>query len=430
MKRFTLIAIASSACWGAGPTPTAPSNAEIIFKVAPTYNVEFCGSNERYPYIGDVAFGGEFAYVAEMLFQPPAFNCDGNSGGDDMTLEPVPVHRIALDSGDGPAFTAGTSTGTVTTRVAGTPSRGGWVHSPDDGTRVELRGIGGPPEADLPYSGGFYVPVGVVGDDTHAFVVATTGASGVTPDVNSPRYPCCTSGTNTNPSSPASVGWKVSWELTETPIQISLPTETYVINDTLKSGVVANSTTVFYAMRDRALTSLDADLRSMPKTDTTEFSIRAQLPAFLGILVGLAATDAVLAWTIAPSYAKLPIPDPQCNVYLLDLLNPAEVRTPHFSTNDFSCQDLALDDTHAYFMIVDVRQDDNSDHNPGDMRGIGIGRVSLTSPAVVESITIGDGDSRFSGPRRIYVHGDDLYLVDPFAIARVSKNALDNESDF
>lgn len=432
MKRFAVISIACSACWGAGPTPTSPSNAEIIFKVPPTYNVEFCGSNDRYPYVGDVAFGGAFAYVTEMQFQPPQNNCDGNSGGGDMTPKPVPVHRIALDSGGGPSFTAGTSNGTITTRVLGTPSHGGWVHAPNDGTRLEVRGIDGPPEANLPYNGGFYLPVGLAGDDAHAFVIATTGAPSSNQDVNSPRYPCCSNTGGNNPSSPASAGWKVPWDDTSGPVQISLPTEMYVINDSLKSGVVANSTTVFYAMRDRAQTTLDADLRSMPMTDTTDFTIRAQVPAFLGVPVGLAANDEVLAWATAPSYAKLPVPDPQCKLFLLDLQNPAEVREPHFASSDFSCQDLAVDDTHAYFMIIKVEPDDHSDNNPSDMRGIGIGRVSLTSPPVLESITIGDGSSRFSGPRRIYLNGDDpyLYLVEPFAIARVSKTALDGKADF
>ena len=426
MQRFTLLLIACSACWGAGPTPTSPSGSEIIFKVPPTYRSDVC-TNERYPYIGDVAFGGEYAYVTEMHFSPPTNDC-GNIGGG-MTTDLVPVHRITLATGDGPTFMVGSSQGSITTRVVGTPARGGWVHSPNDGMRMEFRGLGGPPERDLPYSGGLYLPVGLVGDDTNAYVVGTTGASNVIPDVNSPRYPCCyTGGSNTMQ---ASVGWKLAWEDdgSVSPIQMSLPTEKYVIGDTLKSGVVANSSTLFYAMRDRAQLSLDTDLQSMPKDNTTDFTSRAQVPNDIGIPVGLAASDSVLAWTVSASYARLPIPEPRCGLYLLDLVTPGADPVRHFTSLDFSCQDLAIDETHAYFMIVKVEQDDNSDNNPADMRGIGIGRVSLSSPAVFESVATG-GDSLFSGPRRIYIHGEDLYLVDPFAIARVSKSALDGQADF
>lgn len=431
MKRFALISIACSACWGAGPTPTAPTGADIIFKIPPTYKSEFC-NNERYPYIGDVAIGGGFAYAAEMHFTPPMNNCDGDMGPTNTISKPVRVHRIPLDGAAATVETVGASQGSVTTRVVATPSRGGSVHSVDPGSRLELRGDE-VPQQNVNYTGGFYIPVGLVADETHAFAIATTGEPRLSSqEVNSPEYPCCTNSGGTGGSTPGTFGFKLAWnDTTMPPVQISMPGDMYVISDSLKSGVVANNTTVFYAMRPVSGATRDVDLQSMPKTDTLDFTERGGVPEDVGIPVGFAATEDRLAWTVSWSYARLPLPEPRCGLYLLDLMTAGAQQQLHFNSNgDFSCQDLALDGDHAYFMITKVVENERSNNNPADMRAIGIGRVSLTSPAVFESVTIGDGESTFSGPRRIFLHEQDMYLVDPFAIARISKSALDGKSDF
>ena len=61
------------------------------------------------------------------------------------------------------------------------------------------------------------------------------------------------------------------------------------------------------------------------------------------------------------------------------------------------------------------------------IHGDGIGRVSLDG-MTFESIAF-DMKGTYAGPRRVLLDNDSLYAVDPLAIGKIAKSALDGKQE-
>jgi hypothetical protein len=135
---------------------------------------------------------------------------------------------------------------------------------------------------------------------------------------------------------------------------------------------------------------------------------------------GVAAAPGHVAWSATVDPSLFESAPHGCFIWASD----GTTMSMRLSTQAFSCMDLAVDATSAYFTIFSVDDHDGNE----SMSGIGIGRVSLTD-STVESIALGFSGVA-AGPRRIYLDGDDIYAVDPLVIGKLPKSALDGAHDF
>jgi hypothetical protein len=125
--------------------------------------------------------------------------------------------------------------------------------------------------------------------------------------------------------------------------------------------------------------------------------------------VGLAADDAhvVVAFANPPS-ASGAIP-PGC--WIVEATGGLI-----FESTELSCLGAALDADHVYVALV------HADGN-GALHGDGVARVAFAGSHDVESVAFAIAGAQ-AGPRRVYIVGGTLFVVDPFAIAAIAPDAL------
>jgi len=421
MKRLTLLLVALAGCWDS-PTPELPSGVDVLLSEKPVYNAN-CGDPAA-RYIGDVAFGDGYIYAVTYQWQAPT---DGdNCGGNQETFDVPVIRRPLPGSGGQPdTFDAGkSSSGTVSTRVAGSTTRGAWVHTPNDqsGT-IEVSNDPGQTVEPLIISttglGGLFLPMGFVADDTYGYLVATTQQM-LTRDVNEPRYPAGAANGGVQPA-PVSLARRIEWS-NNAVVSITMPNGMYSIGDTLKTSLVANTTTLFVAVRDSMDQEGDVEIHSIAKDTPTSTLKLGTVPRETGVPVGMSATDTTLAWTVSSFYPTNGTPpSPRCGVFVRDLAG-GSMAERIYTSFDHNCMDIALDDMHAYFAITHADKDDSSPGAYG-MRGLGLARVLLAPPHTFESIDLGI-ETDFAGPRRVWIDGEYLIAAEPFTVVRIRKNAL------
>jgi len=413
MKRLLLL-LAVPACFGEGPEPTMPTDATVLFHVSVPLD-QFC-SNSRF--IGDVALGTGKGYALTVPYLPSYGNCGNNGGQAPQAVIPVSYFGTTTTT-VGAIGNAGQSDPNSPNhpRLAAAGDLVGWSYI-DRTMQTGGEVVVGTSSmtTKIPMTAGFFMPIAMTADPTTFYVggVMSNGTTGKNSDVDDPTYPCC------GPFSyPGDINGHI-YAITGGTVT-TLPTAPKFNYNTLKSALVSNSTSLFFTEFAQPIGTTSPTLINSARKDGTMPATLGMIPKTEGTPVGLGASDTFVAWSSSVLYENLPYPPGFCNVSAYDLTTGTATK---LLTKDFSCMDAAVDDSHVYFAIVDVPDD-----NQQNMFGLGIGRVSIADKTF-ESIRLGiTGPTR--GVRRVYVDGaEDIVVVDPFVVANIKKSAFAGKHDF
>ena len=386
-------------CFGEGPTPSQPSEATTLFTLDLRPIIE--GDCQPHPYIGHVAIGSDAGYVVTHAYVPA---CSGGGGGN-MTPIPSTVFQFGktapsrMKIGDAGMVQGG---GGAHGRVAALGGDAVWIYTEQMSNSVFVR------SKSNTFTGTFTssaMPTSVIGDGATLFVGASPAPTGPA-NANSPRFPCC--GTS-NP-----MGSYSFFQLSTALAVAALPVTPKFFYEQVKDSLVANTNTLFYVEH----TNPGASIRSQPKNG----SAGEVIGTLAGQPAGLAADDAHIAWSATPDFTLASPGMDNCFVAMTTVDAP-RTETMLLSTSAFSCLDLALDGDAVYFTIVELLPGDGDDL----LGNVGIGRVNLATREF-ESVALGIATPQV-GPRQLFIDGDGLIVVAPFAIARIAKSALDGAHD-
>lgn len=408
--KLALSLVLAAGCFGQGPVPALPTGASAVFAAGAPPPDECNNGASTYNYVGDVAFDPDHGYALALGYTPQS--CGGGGGGPGGNAgSHLPVFQFA--------------------KAGGTPSKLGEIPASTVPPRLAVGGRalwayqvpGSPATVATPTSTIYQAtmgggPAALLADDAAAYLVVTqntmNGNGAV--DLDHPNYPCCglvNNGLGMSPLIKLALPGGAATTLPVTP----------ACERSMKSCLAQNATSLFYPVTPT--TGHTAEIRSFPKTGTAA-SDEKTLGAVDGdvVVTGLAADAHTVVWSVGPVVGNLPAPPASCAIAAFDL----DTGTMKLlaSTSAFSCQDVALAGGAVYFTIVTFGDGTNFDQT---MRGLGIGRVSLSAPAF-ESMAVSVAGLS-AGPRRIYVtDAGEVYAVDPFTIAKLDPHALDGRSDF
>jgi hypothetical protein len=417
--RWLLPLSLAAACFGEGPIPTTPPDVTVLMAV-PAGNS--CGVGH---YLGPVSIGATYGYTVVLPFQSRD-NCDnGDMGGTgDPPSEQAQVWQFSLDGSETATqiATAGMTEGRRNPRIQATGVGVNFVYQ-DQGL-MKLN-VGGVPEInyEIPYTSGSFLPAGLIRDSNrmrlyvgaHATNDSTGGGGKSEP--NNPNYPCCgpPSGGTGSP------GFVFQIPLGGPPAQMAI-TRKFACEYSGRCFVGNTDGLVYLAHAD---TGSGYYVGLYPKDGVaTEDEQRLATMDGLNTIVpvGLAANDAVVAWTMAPSYdssvsgSSSSGNEPKhCEVGVYDLAAGALVQPALLDTDKFTCTGAATDEEFIYFAIV---ENTNRQH----FQGIGLGRVNIATRAF-ESVAI-SVFGRSTGIRRLFIGETDMFLVDPFAVVKIAKSAF------
>lgn len=408
-----LVACMLCACFGSGPEPTVAPEASVLFAL----DLGEITSDNCQPthFIGNVALGESVGYAITHTYLPA---CSGGGGSGEQGI-PAFVYEFPLaggatrlldDSAGNVSFGGGGKP-----RVAAFGSEAVWAVTPTTGmTEIELRSRSETISSRFPSmvrgAGSMVV------DATHTYLAGIETGRGSS-NVNDPRYPCCGDGGPGGGESYLFV--QVPNTVGGTPTGMA-GTAPKFFCEQMKDCLVANSSSLFYLERSPAMPN-DVAISRRAK-DTVDLGTPVAMVA--GTPVGLAVTDTHVAWSTSVVFSNTN-PPPRCSIFAAQPATEPGGETQLFHTDAFSCLDVAIDETHAYFAIVElVSFEDQSD---GILANRGIARVPLAGGAI-ETLALGITGPR-AGPRQLFVDGDDLIVVAPFVVASIRKSALDGRLD-
>lgn len=401
-------------CFSTPPAPSPPSEAEVVFAVAPVPSDKTC---EESRYFGGVAFTpGADAYVMRLPWAPP-FQIGEQPGCAPSPTVNVPVLRFAKDGTQAAPFEddAGLSDGSrepVITFVDGDPV---WAYQDTTG-QVVLKKAGNTPITLPKLNQGpqLEAPFAIYADATTAYVAITFQQGGAKPAVNNPQYPCCGSsvqgGGGDNP-------------LRVVPLNGSAGTNVFPFASLFceTSGVCLTGTSDSLVFLQHGDLAAGAYVKKFPKAGVASTdAVTIGSISSSRVPSGLVATDGLVAWAVSVDHGNFNV-QPHCEIVTDDGM-PGTDPTVLFATDEFSCMHVAIDAEAAYFAIVDVSE------QYGVINGLGIGRVRFDDQTV-ETLSLGVQGIAV-GPRRIYLEGDSMYLVDPTMIVKIATSALDGKQDF
>lgn len=418
MSARTLVPLlALAGCFGDGPVPSKPEQATVLMQLAAPSSRE-CDQKQ---YIGPIALGGTYGYAGVETYQPQ-IGCDFDGQSSPFTTE-VPLWQFPKD-GSAPAAAigaaAGSSDGTYSPRLQGLANNVIWLASPGNMGGTAALQVGGTVAdfmLDVPTSGGFYAPLGILWDGAYVYIAASNGSSGKA-EPNNPNYPCC---------GPGNTGQQGALVARIDPDADPLVAESLPITPPLDCNhstrcLLHNTDWLLYLAFAQNTSSWK--IARFPKAGTmaSEEEVLAQPSQVNGTIpVGFHGSDANVVWAMSRSYDQSPFPStPRCEIMRYDLVNGVDVG-PIFATDAFDCAGISLDDESVYFTIVATSDDQH-------MHGLGIGRVHLDTTSV-ETIRLGVFGAT-AGPRRVLIDDDALIVADPFTVARIPKSALDDRHDF
>ena len=405
---------AFAACFGAGPVPSLPSGATVMF-MPPASSQPCLGV-----YVGDVAFGSSFGYAITL---PYSNNNDGCGGGG-PTL-PIDVFQFSLDGATsvsiGGAGTAGGNDGGAP-RIIVVDDAPLWVYPSNSSSGLTE----GPSGSTLGSAngGGILVPVGMVTDGTTTYVAALQGNSSGT-DVESPDYP------DTQNQGTIGFGQGQFDLIGPGPGSGSPPTPMFDCG-AANHCLAANPTDLYYFGTSQSGQGPNlVVIEQLSKADNSTVQVGSIPAGFAGAPVGIAATPTEVAWAASIDYENTSdVNETGCTITKAsDLTSATPSQMVLLSTTRFSCMGLSIDadENAAYFAIVSVIVDDNHGGN-AYMSGKGIGRIDL-STGDFTSVDLGiSGES--NGPRRVHPQDEFLYAIDPEAIAQIAKSSLVGHHDF
>ena len=414
VKHLASIAIvggfaAVSACFGDGPTPTAPSGATILATASPGQN---CNEGT---YIGPVAFGSDHGYVSFLPYQP-FNNCNGGGGGGGGNPQaPQTVYRFSLAGGSLDKIGSAGVTNDGHVQLAATDSGVAYAYNEMQSTNLSFQ----PGNQSLPSNMGTEIALGIfaVGSDVYVGALnnymTNSGANMISP--NFPNY----SGTAITAQNPGEI-WHVGVGAAGT----------WMPNcGALDRCLVGNSTSYTYVATNPGVDASPWQILQVPLTGTTPTKIAQAGPASGGLApLGLDVDDHLVAWSTTD---QCNIPNGggsfqchmnHCNVFVYDTSAAMPAPMTLLSTQQFACIDAKLANGYVYFAIVEVSSENQQ------LIARGIGRVAIAD-RTIETLDLGIV-APTAGPRRVYPIGDQLYLVDPFVLARIDASALDGKHDF
>lgn len=401
-----LAAIACLAgCFGEGPTPSAPSEATILFalELQPLHQ-DNCRSAS---YIGNVAVGSDAAYAITHTFLPA---CSGGNGNPE---EQLPSSVFAFGKRGGPRMKIGDAGmsqegGGSKPRVAAFGTEAVWMYTEPAASAIQVRSKSGSIGGSFQPSPGFSVPTTILVDANATYVAGAPPPAGPW-NPNAPRYPCCgTSNTN------GAYGFFQLTNASSTSATAMPGTPPRFFGEQMREAMVANSTTLFYVQHAMP----GATIHSQPKNG----SAGEQLGMIAGQPAGLAADDVHVVWSTTLDFTTSSPGRDFCSITSTTTAAP-RTETLLLSTSKFSCLDLALDGSFVYFTIVEMIAGEGDDL----VRNVGIGRVSIDTREL-ETIALGISSPQ-AGPRQLFVDDDGLIVVAPFVVARIAKTALDGHQD-
>ena len=264
------------------------------------------------------------------------------------------------------------------------------------------------------------------------FAADQSEGTGSVPDLGSPQFPCCNDGG-------FSTGSGGVWMVSPLSGSNSPPTPTMIGSAVtfqeleLKASMVANTSSLYVMTTGNPMMGTVATILAIPKSGvpTTPFTTIDTISSSLGnqvLPVGFDANDSYLAWTVATNATSVQSVPGGCWVFSRGV--SATATTQLLQTTQFACLDAALDDAYVYFTIVSSEPNDNN--CDGDcqqpLHGDGIARVPIGGGAL-ESLALGI-TAYAGGPRRIYLDSDNIYMIDPLAIAKIPKSTLAGSHDF
>lgn len=401
MRRMLLLLVLP-ACFGKGAAPSGdPSQGEILFAIQPPNPEAPCQVS---PFIGSVAFANGEGYLATHGFLP---QCDGQGNASQR----IDANIIHIPQGDTVSM-AGTTTegGGQRPRVAIGGGTVEWVYAEANGSGAPPLELGTLDNPEQPVAGATNIEAALVFDGTTT-IIATAAPPAGPSDSNAPRFPCCMTQGGNDPmgqlislNPPATVGPR--------PLHCA----------ELKDCIVASADAVFYWV--------DLQGTHLERAARPDLGTLTDYPDFLGPNLepgGMAASASLVAWTESLNFlGDGANTRSQCKVSTLPSDAPAGSQSDVIlETSAFSCLDIALDDTHAYFTIVELVGGKLDDQ----VIGIGLGRVALGAPHEVETLDLGFVDAN-AGPRQLLLDGDDIITISPFTVGRFKKTVLDGASDF
>jgi hypothetical protein len=403
--RFMAVVAAAgvAACFGAGPIPSPPTDATIVFSIAPSMNDSTTCTSY---YVGDVAIGSDAGYAITVPYKPQ--DCGG--GGTLPQGLVQPVFRFAKTGGATMIGSAGPSVPTSEPRIAVTAAGPAWAYPVMGQTNtLQIDPAGTVINFGQATSGPTFSAAALVGLADTLYVAAAPPAN-VSPD--DPSFPCCggmqgnNGGTGAIQTSPAGM------------IHVNPP---LVCGET-SHCLAVNTDNIYYFDQPTGSTGVTAAVEQTTKAGATTKIGDIGMTSGLTTPVGIAADDATVVWATSVLFTSTSNNLPRGCVLTK---YQAGATMLLFTTQQFSCSDVALDGTHAYFTIVSI---EGNDSNNQSMNGAGIGRVELAT-GTVETLALGIIGPQ-AGPRRVYADGADLYLVDPNVIGKIAKTALDGQHDF
>ena len=400
-------AAAITACFGAGPTPSPPSKATILFTGAPIMN---CGQSGTY--IGPVAIGAGSGFVSMLPYTQSGGGFDCNGGGGPPPSQDESIFAFNKDGGTLTKIgSAGQSNQSFHAKLTTTPTGVAYVYA----SQSTNQAIVDPGNIMVGSNmGGVTQPLGIaqVGSDLYVEITnngVTTGQA----EPDNPEYPCCGGGSGGTNNQMANI-YKVGAGGAVVAVN--------AVCNTLDACMVGNANDLIYFERPATGTEL-WQLTLLPVTQTTPTKV-ASLSNGGEVPVGLDANDTTVAFSTSLTCQTFSQNDlcnvNECNVFAYDIAS-GTLKTL-LSTRQWGCMDAHLADGYVYFTIVGYAS--RTQH----MFGKGIGRVSIADKTF-ESLNLGiQGDA--AGPRRIYPQAGRLYLVDPLIMARIDATELDGKMDF
>jgi hypothetical protein len=426
------------ACFGNGPLPGKPSEATLVFAApAPTDSTRCTNS----VYIGDVAFAGGTGYTLTPIYVPSDCCSSGGCPEPSLSLDLTTFEESgALPAGmsvtGDPAGQVGPF-GAVQPHVATNGASVAWVYTPDGSMQLAI----GPGQTRFSSVGGSPVGLFAPGGMTLYLAIANASGGGMTGgyiDPASPEFPCCTPSPSVASANDAIVQASLG-----NGMPTVLASNLSLYYDEMVDGLVGNASHAYFVTRGDVAMGTAAQIRSLTLAGNAIATVHTitfaetnsagatQCPSSPGcpVPVGIATdtADAHVAWVVAnraSSMNNAPPVSPGCWVFVQDVAT-ADVHV--FASERFSCMGAAIDDTHLYFTIVHSEVEDCGGGCTAPLHGDGIGRITLDGQTF-ESIALGMHGFA-AGPRRVYLDGDSLYAVDPLAIGKIAKTALDGKRD-
>ncbi len=427
MRTLALVSLAG--CYGAGPRPTPPVDAEVVFAAAAP--VDPCAVQ---PYIGNVAIDANgIGYLLAMPYVPRRA-CNGELAAR------ADVDTYRFNDGAGPSGTllgiATHSDGFLNRPRILPPISGAAMpvvlsHSETQLSQIVVdRGLGAGPVIAGDGLGPFLDAAGLAIDsDGTVYAAGWVNSCTACSALDSPDYPFAG---GSNPT-----GLVVS---TLTRVDASGSTD-LIITDPQKHPdlncaltrdcFVANTTSLVYT--GYAHPTGDAYIGTIAKTATlaaTDARIATLALTTFQNIAALAADDAHVAWQIVTNPNQTLGTDGHCQLYWHAAAADGLPAKLVFESEKLECRDLELVGNQLYFTIVRLTGGGDSGTF---LHGDGIGRITINNdgadPSTVELLDLAiSGEAR--GPRRVFVRGGDVFFVDPLAVVKIAASALDGRADF